>query len=155
MNRLTVKIDTRENKPYTFPECDWCEGHIVEKLNVGDYSIVGLEDILTVERKASTAEWAQNVIDKRFDRELEKMSQYKYGFIVLEFDMETLLKYPVGSGIPTNKWSKIQLTGDFLLKRLLEYQIKYNTKILLCGNRYTGQKVTESILKRVANELKY
>lgn len=144
----TVKIDTREQKPLAFSDA-FITASVVEKLNVGDYSLVGYEDILTVERKGSTAEFAQNVLEKRFDTELEKMQNYQHGFVVCEFSMTDLFNYPINSGIPTKLLYKIKVTGDFLLKRMLEYQLKYNTKIILCDSRYQAVKVITSLFKRI------
>ena len=42
---LIVAIDTREQKPYRFPRSE------VKTLASGDYSVVGLEDRIAIERK--------------------------------------------------------------------------------------------------------
>ena len=144
----TIKIDTREQKPLFFSD-SFITAFLVEKLDVGDYSLVGYEDILTVERKGSTAEFAQNVLEKRFDRELEKLEKYKHGFVVCEFSMTDLINYPINSGIPQKLLARIKITGDFLLKRMLEYQLQYNTKIILCDSRFQATKVIVSLFKRV------
>ena len=58
MDQLKIIIDTREQKPWEFP------GHTtaVQKLDTGDYSVEGLEDILCIERKQNTSEFAKNIV---------------------------------------------------------------------------------------------
>lgn len=74
-----VIVDTREKRPWEF------DGSVRRALPAGDYSLVGLEDRLTVERKSLvdlvgtlTAGWP------RFKRELEKLAQYKCAAMVIE-----------------------------------------------------------------------
>ena len=51
----TVIRDTREQEGYTFEKFTGrytsCNGMIIKKLDTGDYSLVGLEDKLCIERK--------------------------------------------------------------------------------------------------------
>ena len=147
--KATVKVDTREKKPYGWTENDWCTGYIVEKLDVGDYSLVGYEDILTIERKASTAEIATNISEPRFEKELEKMSKFKYSFMICEFNMEDIVQFPINSGIPQHKWEKVRVTNKYILKKMIEYQVAFNIKIIYCGNPYNSWLTVNSIFKRV------
>ena len=61
------------------------------------------EDILSIERKGSISEFARNITEKRFERELERMVDYKYRYVILEFNLRDIMDYPNGSGIPYNK----------------------------------------------------
>ena len=65
-----IVIDSREQEPYTFA----CEV-VKAKLDAGDYSVVGFEQRVAVERK-SLRDFVGTVIHdyERFDRELEKLS---------------------------------------------------------------------------------
>lgn len=139
--------DTREQNGWTFVEGPFCGGMVSGALKTGDYSIQGYEDLLTIERKGTIAEFAANLIEDRFTRELERMELFKYSFIVLEFLMDDLIRYPKGAGIPPEKVKSIKLSPAFLLKRLVEVQIKFKTKILFAG--CYGQAVALSIFKRV------
>ena len=106
-NKFIVIRDTREKDGWYFKESDYCEGMVNQKLDTGDYSIQGLEDVLCIERKASVAEIANNIVDDRFTRELDRMSEFKYKFLILEFGVEDILSFPVGSDIPKKSWNKI------------------------------------------------
>lgn len=50
--RPTVIVDTREQNPFSFSRFrGWFAGIKRKALKIGDYSVVGLEDVCTVERK--------------------------------------------------------------------------------------------------------
>ena len=78
---FTIIIDTREQQPWTF------NNHTVanRKLDTGDYSIEGLENILCIERKKSASEFANNIVESRFKDVLMRMNQLKYSFIKLKY----------------------------------------------------------------------
>ena len=148
-NKFIVIRDTREKDGWYFKESDYCEGMVNQKLDTGDYSIQGLEDVLCIERKASVAEIANNIVDDRFTRELDRMSEFKYKFLILEFGVEDILSFPVGSDIPKKSWNKIRISGRFILKRLAEIQIEYGISVIPCGNNLAAWHVVNSIMKRV------
>ena len=145
--KYKVIRDTREQNGWTFMSSKACEGTLSGALKTGDYSIEGYEELLTIERKGSIAELANNLVEDRFERELERMESFKYAFMILEFSMDDLIKYPKGSGIPSYKIKSVKLNPFFLLKRLMEIEIKYKVKIIFAENH--GQTVASSIFKRV------
>ena len=147
--KYKVIIDTREQQPYSFEPSDTCEGFCVEKLDEGDYSIEGYKGILAVERKRNTSEWAQNIIDPRFERELIRLEGLKWSFCLLEFSLDDILSFPVNSGIPEYKWSKIKITPSFILKKTIEFQTKYKTKFILCGSRGNAFQTLTAIFKGI------
>ena len=50
-----VIVDTREQAPFEFAGLsNWIGGTVRRKLDVGDYSIVGMERVLRMERKSLT-----------------------------------------------------------------------------------------------------
>ena len=149
MDKFTVKKDTREKEGYYWTESDFCTGYIEEKLDYGDYTLIGFEDVLSVERKASTAELAKNVHEARFERELNKLSKFKYSYLLLEFSLSDILNFPLNSGIPNKKWKYLKVTGQYLLRKLSEYQVKYDIKILFCDNKKNAWIMLNSIFKRV------
>ena len=66
--------------------------------------------------------------------------------------MDDVLKYPENSRVPKSARSKVRVTGKYLLKSLLEFQIWYDTKIIFCGNKNNAFLVCNSLFKRL-NEL--
>jgi ERCC4-type nuclease len=108
-----IVVDTREQTPLEFGPYKDCEGMVRKCLKVGDYTIEGMESIACIERKASTVEIARNFgIDRvRFYKELEKMKDFQYKFIVCEFSMEDMIKYPENSRVPKSALAKLKFDG--------------------------------------------
>jgi hypothetical protein len=143
--------DTREKagKGWHFGECSWCSGTQIQTLSTGDYTLEGLEDKLVIERKDDTSEISLNVNELRFVRELERLEQFEFPFIVCEFDMDDILNFPRNSGIPSYLWKSLKVSNHYILAKIVEFQAKYKTKWILCG-KGNGQRVAACILKRVA-----
>jgi len=141
----TIIIDTREQQPWTF------DNHITanQKLDTGDYSIQGLEHLLAIERKKSVAEIANNISEKRFVDVLERLSKIPYKFILLEFSLDDVYNFPMGSDIPKKLWPKLKISPKYLLKYLTEIQLNYGIHVIYCGDKSNAEKMAESIMKRV------
>jgi hypothetical protein len=123
-----IICDTREQYPLPLNGLDYIE-YSQAALKTGDYSVLGLESVITVERKRNPAELSNNLFkDKaRFARELERMASFREAHVVLCFSLEDMLKYPYDkqSGLPQYVRKQIRVTGKALLKRLLELQREY------------------------------
>ncbi len=151
MNNYTVIKDTREQDGWFFSPYDKCDGMEVGTLHTGDYTLKGFEDVVCVERKASASEIAMNLGRKKkpFNAEMERMKDFPFSFLILEFSMEDLIQFPKGSTVPKNARGQVRITGKYLLKSLMEFQIWYDTKILFCGNKQNAFLVTNSLFKRL------
>lgn len=144
-NNFTIIVDTREQKPWGFAE--YTTAH--KKLDTGDYSIEGLENILCIERKQSSSEFANNIVESRFKDVIERMSQIKYAFLLLEFSLEDLLIYPKGSTVPRKMWDKIKISPAFLIKNIIELQLNHNIIVYFCGNSTNAEKMAEYLFKKI------
>jgi hypothetical protein len=144
----TIIRDTREHdgEGWTWRKSQNCDGTISKALKTGDYTLLGYEEILAIERKGSLQEWSQNIIQVRFERELERLELIRFPFIILEFHMDDIINYPVGTNIPKYLWHKLKFDGSFILKKTIEYCMTRRVKILFCGNN--GKSVASSIFKR-------
>jgi ERCC4-type nuclease len=140
-----IIIDSREQHPFYFRDYEI----INRKLATGDYSIEGLEHLLSVERKGSVSEIAGNFTSKRFQDVLGRLSELKYSYIVLESSWDDILKFPAGSNIPSYMWKKIKIRSPFLLHKISEIQTKYNIHFIVCNNKDIAKTTTLNILKRV------
>ena len=151
---FTVIKDTREQAGYFFTEYNTCAGMIEQKLDTGDYTIQGLEDKVCVERKGCVEELAVNLGQKKYPflDEIERMSSFPQKFIVLEFSLDDLIKFPTDTRIPALKIKNLKITGKYLLKCLLEFEIYNDIHILFCGNKHNAFLAVSSIFKRV-NEM--
>jgi ERCC4-type nuclease len=90
MDRIPVVVDSREQEPYHF-DADKVSA-VRKALPAGDYSLVGLEDRVAVERKSLT-DFVATVIHgrKRFHRELEKLAAYEASCVVVECNFRDLV----------------------------------------------------------------
>jgi hypothetical protein len=147
--KYTVLRDTREKdkQGWIWEPSKLCNGTVAQGLSTGDYTIEGFENIFVIERKGSISEWAGNVVQARFTKELERLSALPYAWILLEFNMSDVIKYPAGSGIPKSMWRRLKFTGPFILKKMTEMVIKYKVPIWLCGDQ--GKEVASNIFKRM------
>jgi len=145
-----IIIDTREQCPWEFPE----HATSKRKLDTGDYSLEGFENILCIERKKNIAEIANNITESRFVDVIDRMSKFKFAFLLIECNYDSLMHYPIGSDVPKKMWNKIKISPGFILKNLMELSVKYNIHIMFCGCPSWAEKTALSIMKRVYDEYK-
>lgn len=140
-----IIVDTREQQPWEFENMV----KSVSKLDTGDYSLKGLEHILCIERKKSVSEIANNITESRFKDVVARMDTFKYAFLLLEFELDDVLAYPVGSNVPKRMWEKLKITPKFILKHLIELQLVHNIKVLFCGSPSSAERMALSIMRKV------
>jgi ERCC4-type nuclease len=148
LNNFTIIIDTREQQPWEFEHYTTAS----KKLETGDYSIKGLENLFTIERKKSVSEIANNISENRFDKELKRLEQYSYKFLLLEFSLQDILDYPIGSSVPKKMWEKLKITNKYILKYLTQISINYNIQTFFCGNKSNAEEMAISIIKRIVEK---
>lgn len=146
-NLFNIIIDTREQQPWNFPE----HTTAIKKLDTGDYSIEGLENILCIERKKSVNEFANNIIEKRYIDWTHRMRDYKYKYLMLEFNLQNIYDYPKGSSLPKYMWDKVKISPKFILKNLVELQIYNNIHVIFCGSSQNAEKLALFIMNKVYN----
>ena len=149
--KFTVVRDTREKEGWgwEFPETDQIAGTITKKLDTGDYSILGMESILCIERKKSVAELATNINQERFHKECFRMEAFPYKFIICEFNMGLIVDFPEGSGIPLSSLHNIKLSPQFFMRRISEIQIKNGIPLIFAGSSDNAKYAAGNIMKRV------
>lgn len=151
---FTVIKDTREQDGYFFKKYKSCNGMIEQKLDTGDYSIVGLEDKICIERKGCVEELAVNLGQKKhaFLNEIDRMSLFPHKFLILEFSLEDLVRFPEETRIPIKNKASVKITGKYMLKCIFEFELYNNVHVLFCDNKYNAFIAVSSILKRI-NEM--
>lgn len=154
--KFTVLRDSGEHKGHgwQFAPSKACAGTEVRNLYTGDYSLDGYYDnkLLVLERKATTAELAGNLTHPEkwddFRQVLERMEEFRWPFLVLEFSLKLVQSYPVGSGIPKSHWGRLRVSGAFLLKRLNEIEMVCRTKVVFAGSPEAAQAYALGLFKR-------
>lgn len=145
--KYLVVRDTREQQGWTFASSPYCDGTVLKALKTGDYSLVGLEDRFVVERKKSVSEFAKNMLEPRFEREMARLEGFAHAYILCEFTLDDVQRWPLGSGLPPKVARTIKITKYFILKRLMDFHVQYKTKFIFAGIH--GEAVMASLFKRI------
>ncbi|MBW1692145.1 MAG: ERCC4 domain-containing protein [Deltaproteobacteria bacterium] len=136
---LTIKIDSREQKPYQFEVPSE-----VGTLSIGDYSLAGLEDCIAVERKTVDDLIGCLTTDReRFEKELYKARALDYFALVIEATLSDL----------ANGNYRSQMGPKSAVQSLLAFSIRYRLPIWFCESRKYAQRITESLLCKYAREI--
>ena len=154
MGKYLILKDTREKekKGWVFKTDRSCAGTEVQKLDTGDYTIAGFENILCIERKGSVSEFARNIVEKRFEKELDRMDEFPYSYILLEFTEEDINNFPKGCGIPRRVQKYVRIKPKFIYYRIKEIMEQHKVKIILCGDN--GKQIAQEIFDFVLNDVK-
>lgn len=150
MNKYTVIRDTREQIPWEFTSDQYCDGFIRQKLDAGDYSIVGYENIVAIERKRNTGEIAANINAPRFEKALARLNEVQHAYMIFEFTADDVLAFPYGSGIPLKKQQYLKVSGNYIMSKIMGYMFKYpNVRIIFGGSQ--AERIAQFIFKKVIN----
>lgn len=148
IQQYTVIRDTSEKKGWDFSPNGICLGTVNQNLFTGDYTIEGFEKRLIIERKGTSGELAQNLFEKRFMDELDRMDDFEFPFLILEFTNWEVNFFPQNSNIPRDIWPKLKMNPNLYMKYLNEIQFKHpRIKVLFAGN--CGKDWANSIFKRM------
>lgn len=144
-DEFNIIIDTREQNPWEFGN------HTTSrlKLDTGDYSIEGMEKLLSIERKQSVSEVANNITEKRFPNFLERLSLIPHRFMLFEFDLQDVYDFPIGSDIPKSKWDSLRVTNNYILKHISLFSIRYGIHTIFCGDSDNAEKMAIRIMRTV------
>ncbi len=142
MDRIGIVIDTREQQPYAFdPE----RFETVRRaLPAGDYSLVGSETRVAVERK-SMRDFVSTVIRarKRFHAELRKLAEYEHACIVVEGSLRDLLegRYPGGAH------------PNAVFGAVISICVDWDIPVFFCSDRQTAKQFIQTYLERYARAI--
>jgi hypothetical protein len=87
--------------------------------------------------------------EKRFKDVIERMSQYKHAYILIECNYDQMINYPIGSDVPKKLWGKIKISPSFIMKFITELSVYHNIHVIFCGSARGAEKTALSIMKRV------
>lgn len=146
-----VAIDTREQAPFHFGgmRADASKHYKplaietqVCTLRTGDYSIVGLEHEITIERKSISDAFSTFTVHRdRFERELERMQAMRFAAVIIEADWSQLLAGPARSEHP-------ERIAKSVYRSILAWQVRYRAAWFLMPSRLHAEKTTFRLLER-------
>lgn len=144
-----IVCDTREQHPLLFRKSRVITGTIIKKLNVGDYSIEGYENKISIERKS-----AQDLFQslgrghKRFGKEIEKAKGLDYFAVVVEEPFRTIYEKAFESAHFTG------LRGDVVAKICCTLEIRGDAKFFFCQDRAEAVSLIRHLFKAYLRNLK-
>lgn len=127
-------VDTREQHPFDLLGFAWMR----KTLKSGDYSIIGLEDRVAVERKSYADAWS-SMSDgrKRFERCVQRLAELDRAAIVIECGVRELAIQP----------SRIQrVTPASVVGGLISWSCQYRIPVFFCDDRAHAERVTVRFL---------
>jgi ERCC4-type nuclease len=131
-NGFVIAVDTREQQPYRY------DGAITMTLATGDYSIVGLEDRVTIERKSKADAYGSLGQGRaRFRREFERLARYDYAVVVIEDTVPGFLQRPAHS----------KMNPRSAIATLLAWSVRYRVPVFFAGDRDHGRALTRKLLE--------
>lgn len=130
----TVVVDKREQLAYTFPVPTTCA-----TLKTGDYSILGYEDQVSIERKSKADAYATIGAHRaRFEREFVRLSEMDYGAVVVESTLQDFVNHPP---------SRSALHPRAALHTLVGWSVKYGVHVSFPGSRLMAETLVYHLLR--------
>ena len=149
-------MDTREHPEAIAGIVDYFDrngiGHISQKLDVGDYQIIGHPEVV-IDRKHNLGEVVGNVTGEheRFRRELLRAQDAGIQLIVLvehSNRIKTIEDVKRWQN-PRLRFSPQAMSGDRLYAVMRTMSAKYGVEWMFCEKRQTGQRIVEILKERV------
>lgn len=145
--RFSVVVDTREQRPYHFPMVPTER----RTLKVGDYSVVGMETEVAVERK-SLSDFAATALRgaERFERELAVLGGYWRAAVVIEANPADILDGKCRADIGAANPNSIVALATYI-------HVRHGVPVLWAGDRQTAVQIVENFLwfslkRKIENE---
>lgn len=143
---FSVLIDTREQTPYHFLglECPATRRPYLVRtitdqyLETGDYSIAGLSDRITIERK-SLSDWHGSIGGdrEREERKASRMAEFEFAAYVIESDWQ---------GMKDNWPKSAQISPLVSSGTIISWSMRYGIHFFLMPSRRDAEKITFRLL---------
>lgn len=138
-----IIVDTREQEPYEFKIVQPIMPFTVIRatLETGDYSAAGFETELCVERKSKSDAFKSFGDDRgRFEREIVRMSQFRYAAVVIEAEwLEIMLSPPPHSQ---------RMRPKTIVASVVAWSQRYGVHFFAVPGREFAEKLTHRIIER-------
>lgn len=141
---MKIVIDSREQIPYGFAPPRYADVEVVrDSLSTGDYSLIGMTDLIALERKSlSDLTGTLTTGRDRFRRECERGRGLQYFGLIIEASIDDVRNHNYRS----------QMTPQSLLQTLAAWSVRYGLHVLWAGSREGGEYLTHALLQKFLNE---
>jgi DNA excision repair protein ERCC-4 len=139
---IKIAVDSREQLPYGFT--NYPVATTVTGLAVGDYSLIGFEDRVAIERKTLADLIGCLTKDRaRFERELAKAKGYDLFALMVEGSLEDIAAGRYRSDMHPNA----------AVQSLAAFMVRHRIPIVFAGDRAKAEKFTYSLLQKFLAEI--
>jgi ERCC4-type nuclease len=140
---MHILIDTREQLPYAFEGRDCTTER--QTLPVGDYSLAGFTDKVSIERKSldDLIGCFMGENRERFEKELAKLRYYECAHVIVEGSYAD-----IQSGSYASK-----MLPKAALETISAFIIRYRVGFIMCDDRAGGERMTYSLLSKFCYEI--
>jgi len=142
--KFRIIRDTREQKGkgWNFRASANCYGQKVQKLDVGDYTVEGMEDILMIERKTLGDLWGTLGPQKnyqRFLREMDRAKDHRIKFLIVEATLADVDRGYSYSQVPVNN----------IHAKLISLQAKHNLHVIFAGRQDRARAYVRRLMSKM------
>lgn len=143
MSNPIIIIDTREQLPYSFPS-SWPT--VRQSLTTGDYSLLGFEDCVALERK-SLDDLLGCIFTDRFEAELKRGAAIAHGYLIIEANLYRLRNHRRCKG------EKATIKPQSVLGKLQAYAVRYGWHVLWLDSREEAEAYAVGLLGKLYKHL--
>ena len=136
MKDYVIVVDSREKRALR------SEGVIKSTLKTGDYSILGFENKIAIERKSPIDLFGTLTSShKRFKAELVRAQKLEYFAIIIDSSLSDIIK----KSFKGSKYSKIK--GLQIARILFTQHFRYGPQIFFSGSRNESKLIIENLFE--------
>lgn len=138
--QLEIIVDTREQRPWTWrPEIAAGEVSLHhEALETGDYSLVGMKELVTIERKSLADLWGcVGGHRERFKKQFERLQHIRWPALVVEGSL-----YQIGGHRSrAHSCDNRKVLSSHVIGTLTSWGLRYNVQIWLAGSPRESERL--------------
>lgn len=135
-----IVVDSREQKPL------WTSGVVRKGLKTGDYSILGFEDKIIIERKSPIDLFGSlGKGHDRFKRELKRAQSLEYFAIVVETNITNIVEKNFEGA------DRSKMSGETIMKIITTNHMKYGPMIYFVNGRKEAKQLIEFLFEAYIN----
>ena len=140
---MHIIVDTREQLPFTF---DKYQCSIIKAcLPVGDYSILGFEERIAIERKSpdDLVNCCMGADRIRFEKELAKAKAFEHFVVMIECSYADLAQGKYRS----------KMQPKSVVQTITDFWIRHGVSFIFAGSRNAAEYLTFSFLEKYLYEI--
>ena len=150
---MLALIDSREKIPWSISLNEYITDISTQKIESGDYSLEGMEEIVAIERKKNVAELAHNITEDRFWRAISRLEEIRHPLIIIECPLDHFYRWPDIIGVPQSVKNNTRISPAFLLSSLNDIMSR-RIPIIFAGDTYHAEKEANDFLIKIVKKYK-